>query len=321
MKIKPFFPVLACLILGGFFVSCTSQTRAAKAAEYYSLGMAYFDLGRYDEAERWLTQARSLDRTRLASEYNLGRIAFETGRYEDALTIFDRILQKDPNNTMALKAAAYTRIKTGDFAGAGQLYERILALVPESADDGYNYALVLNAMDKPEEAEAVLAKYPFALVDNKDVLLLYARTLKARHKPEAVDNYSLWLNGNSDPQVQYEFALVLEENGLYARSLEEYRKLLITLPGDAAADQTGGQNEVRKSVVQFAIARLVLIADPENPQGLTELDLAVSEGYADAEEMKKLLENNEITDSAKEGIRKVIEVLEKGGEDAAETDL
>lgn len=321
MKIKPFFPVLACLILGGFFVSCTSQTRAAKAAEYYSLGMAYFDLGRYDEAERWLTQARSLDRTRLASEYNLGRIAFETGRYEDALTIFDRILQKDPNNTMALKAAAYTRIKTGDFAGAGQLYERILALVPESADDGYNYALVLNAMDKPEEAEAVLMKYPFALVDNKDVLLLYARTLKARHKPEAVDNYSLWLNGNSDPQVQYEFALVLEENGLYARSLEEYRKLLITLPGDAAADQTGGQNEVRKSVVQFAIARLVLIADPENPQGLTELDLAVSEGYTDAEEMKKLLENNEITDSAKEGIRKVIEVLEKGGEDAAETDL
>ncbi|MDR1108200.1 MAG: tetratricopeptide repeat protein [Spirochaetaceae bacterium] len=321
MNIKPFFQVLGCFILGGFFMSCTTETRAAKAAEYYALGMAYFDLGKYDEAERWLTQARSLDRTKLASEYNLGRIAFETGRYEDALTIFDRILQKDPNNTMALRAAAYTRIKTGDFPAAEALYERVLALVPESADDGYNYALVLNAMNKPEAAEAVLAKYPFALTDNKDVLLLYARSLKAQHKPEAVDNYSLWLSGNSDSQVQYEFALALEENGLYARSLEEYRKLLPTLPADAAADQTGGQSEVRKAAVQFAIARLLLIADPENPQGLTELDLAVSEGYSDTEEMKKLLENHEITDSAKEGIRKVIEALEKGGEDAAEKDL
>jgi tetratricopeptide (TPR) repeat protein len=278
--------------------------------------MAYFDLGRYDEAEKWLTQAKSMDRTRLASEYNLGRIAFETGRYEDAVTIFDRILQKDPNNIMALKSAAYTRIKTGEFESAGELYRRVLALVPENADDGYNYALVLNAMDKPEEAEEVLLKYPFALVDNKEVLLLYARTLKARHKPEAVDNYSLWLNGNSDSQVLYEFALVLEENGLYARSLEEYRKLLTALPAE-----TDGNSELRRSAIQFALARLLLIADPENPQGLTELGLAVSEGYSDAEVFKKLLDEEAITAAAKEEIRKIITELEKDGEDGTDEAL
>ncbi|MDR2068834.1 MAG: tetratricopeptide repeat protein, partial [Spirochaetaceae bacterium] len=66
---KPFFLLLVCFVFSGFFFSCTSQDRAAKAEEYYALGMAYFDLGRYAEAERWLSQARSLDKTKLASEY------------------------------------------------------------------------------------------------------------------------------------------------------------------------------------------------------------------------------------------------------------
>jgi tetratricopeptide (TPR) repeat protein len=317
MNIKPFL-LLFCLTLSTFTFSCVSQSRAAKAAEYYSLGMAYFDLGRYEEAERWLNQARVLDKTRLASEYSLGRIAFETGRYEEAVKIFESVLKKDPNNIMALKAAAYGSIKTGEFDKAEELYQRVLALVPESADDGYNYALVLNAINKPEEAEEVLAKYPFALLDNKDILLLYARSQAAQNKPEAVDSYNQWLINNSDSQVQYEFALVLEKNGQYARSLEEYRKILTALPGDAAADQNKSGNELRRSAIQFAIARLLLIADSENPQGLTELNLAISEGYSDTEALNKLLQDEKVTDSAKEEIRKIIDTLEKGNEDSTD---
>ncbi|MDR2759687.1 MAG: tetratricopeptide repeat protein [Spirochaetaceae bacterium] len=307
---KPSFLLLICFVFSGFLFSCMSQAQAAKAEEYYALGMAYFDLGRYTEAEKWLNQARVLDKTRLASEYNLGRIAFETGRYEDAIEFFDGILKKDPDNIMALKAAAYSRIKTGDFDQAEALYERVLLLVPENVDDGYNYALVLNAVNKPEKAEDVLSKYPYALLDNKDILLLYARSQRAQRKPEAVDSYSQWLINNSDPQAQYEFALVLEENGLYARSLEEYRKLLVVLPGDSGA----GPNEggLRRSAIQFDIARLLFIADAENPQGITELELAVSEGFSDAEALNKLLDDERISSSAKEAIRKTIDDLKSG---------
>ncbi|MDR0689546.1 MAG: tetratricopeptide repeat protein [Spirochaetaceae bacterium] len=315
MNIKPAFLFLCCLTLSGLLFSCVSQSRAAKAAEYYALGMAYFDLGRYDEAEKWLNQAKSLDKTKLASEYNLGRIAFETGRYEEAIKIFDGILKRDPDNLMILKAAAYSRIKTGEFDEAEKLYEQVLSLVPESADDGYNYALVLNAIKKPDKAEEILAKYPFALLDNKDVLLLYARSQGAQNKPEAVDSYNQWLINNSDSQVQYEFALVLEKNGLYARSLEEYRKILTSLPADTVDDQNKSGSELRKSTIQFSIARLLLSADPENPDGLTELDLAVSEGYSDTEALNKLLDDEKVTDSAKEAIRKIIDELEKDRKD------
>ncbi|MDR2258264.1 MAG: tetratricopeptide repeat protein, partial [Treponema sp.] len=103
--------VPAALFLTWAVSSCA--TWGASAEEYYSLGMAYFELGKFEEAEKWLNRARAADKTKTASEYNLGRIAFEAGRYQDAAKLFERILKKDPENVMALKAAAYTRIKTG----------------------------------------------------------------------------------------------------------------------------------------------------------------------------------------------------------------
>jgi tetratricopeptide (TPR) repeat protein len=297
-------------LLGPLFISCSSQQRAAKAEEYYSLGMAYFELNRYEEAERWLNLAKSVDKTRLASEYNLGRIAYETGRYEDALKLFEGILRKDPDNLMALKAAAYCRIRSGDFKEAEALYVRVLALAPEAVDDGYNYALVLYAMERPAEAEEVLNKYPFALEENKDIQLLYARAQRAQHKPEAVDSYHRRLTGASDPQVEYEYAEVLEENSLYARALETYRSLLAALP--ATDDETSPGPS--RSQVRFRTARLIFIADPGNAEALAELRTALEEGYTgdEGEGTESLLEDERISASDKDAIRALIKELESG---------
>jgi tetratricopeptide (TPR) repeat protein len=317
--------------------------------------MAYFDLGRYEDAEKWLNRARAMDKTKTASEYNLGRIAFEMGRYEDAAEIFDRILQKDPENVLALKAAAYTRIKTRELSRAESLYEQVLTLVPESADDGYNYALVLYALEKPEKAEEVILKYEFRLDENNDVLLLLARIQKAQNKVEAADNYAKWLQNNQDPQVRYEYAQVLEEGEFYARALEEYRTVLSALPPDpvvssgtsgsadsagaetqagsatgsetqagsatgsetrtdsasASASATGAgatapQKGLRRSTVRYAIGRVLMLADSENEEGITELKAAVSEGFVDTEALNALLEEPKIPDSRKNSIRSLI---------------
>ncbi|MDR0376782.1 MAG: tetratricopeptide repeat protein [Spirochaetaceae bacterium] len=285
-----------------WFSSCVSRTEIS-AEEYFSMGMAYLEMGKYEEAEKWLNRAHAVDKTKAASEYNLGRIAFEMGRYEDAVRLFDRILEKDPENILALKAAAYTRIKTGELEKAEALYNRVLALVPESADDGYNHALVLFAMEKYEQAEAVLLKYPFTLEDNTDAFLLLARSQKTLNKPEAVDTYDKWLQRNSDNQVRYEYAQVLEQGEFYAKALEEYRELLNALP---AASQDGALQKLSKPSVRFALGRLLLIADSENEDGINELTLAVTDGFSDAEALEKLLEDARVSDARKDEIRRLI---------------
>ncbi|MDR2495368.1 MAG: tetratricopeptide repeat protein [Spirochaetaceae bacterium] len=281
-----------------FFLSCAYRSGAVSAEEYYTIGMAYFDMGRYDDAEKWLGRARDTDKTMTASEYNLGRIAFERGRYDEALRYFERVLAKDPRNVTALKAAAYTQIKRKDFAASETLYNKVLELSPENADDGYNYALVLYIMEQYERSEEVVSRYSVVLPENSGLLLLLARTQRALHKPEAINRYAQWLEEKSDPAVRAEYAAALEEHGFYARALEEYRSVLKDLKdGD----------QPKKKDLRFAVARLTLTADPESGEGMTDLAEAVAEGFDDREALEKLAAA--VSGEREEEIRRIIAEL------------
>jgi len=198
---------------------------------------------------------------------------------------------------LALKAAAYSRIKTGDIEIAEKHYSRLLSLVPESADDGYNHALVLFALERYTKAEEVLEKYPAALQENKNTMLLYARCQAKLKKVEAIDSFSNWLSINSDAKVRYEYGQVLEDNELYARALEEYRKTLTEIAATAV--------NPKKSEVRFALARVLIIADGENTEGINELQTAVKDGFNDIAAVEGLL-NNKISAANKTSIQEII---------------
>lgn len=282
-----------------FLLSCASRAGAVSAEEYYSLGMAYMDMGRYEEAEIWFQRAQSADKTKTASEYNLGRIAFETGRYEESAEIFESLVRQDPQNTLALKAAAYARIRNDDLELAENHYKKLLELIPESVDDGYNYALVLFALGKTDEASGLISKYAFALYENDDLLLLNARIQKAEKKIEAVDSYDLWLKENSDLQVQFEYAEALEHAELYAKALENYREIF-----DADLSEFPG---LTKPLLRFSIARVLLVSDPSVDDGITELQGAVTDGFTDKEAIGGLLNVTGISAGHKEEIRTILD--------------
>jgi len=275
---------------------------AASAQEYFSIGMAYFELGKYEEAEKWLNRAKQTDRTMVASTYNLGRIAFETKRYEDAAKLFESVLKKDGDNVLALKAAAYSRIKTGDIEIAEKHYAKLFSLVPESADDGYNHALILFALERYTQAEEILEKYPAALQENKDTMLLYARCQAKLKKVEAIDSFSNWLGVNNDAKVRYEYAQILEDNELYARALEEYKKALTEFSEKSV--------NPKKNEVRFALARVMITADGDNAEGVKELQDAVTEGFNDIEAVEKLL-GKKVSAANKSGIQEIINDLKK----------
>jgi tetratricopeptide (TPR) repeat protein len=182
-------------------------------------------------------------------------------------------------------------------------------LVPESADDGYNYALVLFAMEKYADAERVLKSNEFAILDNNDVLLLYARTQKEQGKPEAIDSYASWLANNTDAKVRYEYAQLLESQELYARALEEYR--------EAHAGLSANSVDPSRPELRFTIARLLLIADSEKNDGITELRGAVTDGFDDFDAIEELLADERISDVNKEDIRLIITEGQRAAEAAA----
>ena len=300
-RVAAVFVICAGAVLGG------CATRGLSAEEYFALGMAFFEIGQnrtanrdhyFREAERWLNRARARDRTMAASAYNLGRLHFEAGRFAEAADQFESVLVHDPYNVLALRAAAYTRIRTREIERASELYERFLALVPESADDGYNHALVLFAMQRYDEAERVLRRNEFALMENADFLLLYARAQSRQGKPEAIDSYAAWLVHNTDGRVRFEYALVLEEWSLYARALEEFRLALEEL-GQGATDPS-------RPEARFAVARVLLVADPGNAEGLVELRGAVADGYDDFDAIEALLDDDRISAETGDDIRAIV---------------
>ncbi|MDR1929450.1 MAG: tetratricopeptide repeat protein [Treponema sp.] len=283
-----FAAALLCSTLG-----CVSSS--VKAEEYYAMGEAYFNLKKYPEAERWFKKALGHKKTQAAAEYNLGRSAFELGRYDDAERYFERILARDPENITALRAAAYTCIKTGKLDKAEGFYQAVLALAPENADEGYNHALVLMALGKSGEAEALLLKS--GMPEGADALHLLARAQKEQGKPEAVDTYKACLSRRNREDIRFEYAEVLEAGEFYAKALEEYRGVLRKIEGTADSPDTlpadtgdGGSYAIPEvPLVLFRIARVLLIADPNDPAGSDAFSKALDGGYNDQAELDKLI--------------------------------
>ncbi len=196
-------------------------------------------------------------------------------------------------------------------------YNKILALVPESADDGYNHALVLFAMERFDKAEEVLKKYPFALQDNNDMILLYARTQKALNKIEAIDTYARWLAVNSDKKVRYEYAQLLEKHDLYARAMEEYRVVLSAFDSSSASADAASATaeEFKKSDVRFSLARLLLTADAASGDGITEMETAVKEGYNNIDEVEALQKNTKISAINRDKLRTIVNDIQRAAEE------
>ena len=203
---------------------------------------------------------------------------------------------------MVLQAAAFSRIRNGDLERAEALYDRVLALIPESADDGFNYSLVLHALGKYEESEKVLTNFPFALDESASHLLLFARAQKAQNKVEALDSFARWLiligEDPPNPLGLFEFAQALESAGHHARALERYDEAMAALLRETP--------HLRQSTIRFEKSRLLLTVDPQNEEGLREFNLAVTDGFSDTEAIEALLRDNRLTQSNRTEIQRVL---------------
>jgi len=291
---KTVIKLIVSICTWAFFVSCASGPASVSEDELYSLGKAYYDLGKYSEAEVWFQKASTFKKTKNASMYYLGRIAFQQQKYEDAARIFEALLKSDQDNILLLKAAAFSNLKAQKFEKAELQYKRVIELVPSSKDSTYGYALVLYGLQKYDDAYRLLKDLKADSGEDRDALLLLARTEYKLSFPEALDHYTKWLEKGDDPVVLKEFAEVAEQQALYSRAIEAYKKIKQTNREELAG--------LQKGETDFLIGRLLLLADPSDGQGIKSIETALSAGYNSKEEFDALLADYRLTEDQRQAL-------------------
>ncbi|MCA1950143.1 MAG: tetratricopeptide repeat protein [Treponema sp.] len=291
--------VLVNILFTGLFLfslsSCVTGPSSVSEEELYSIGKAYFDLGKYNEAEVWFQKASRFKKTEAASLYYIGRILFIQQKYDEAAQIFENLLKKDADNLMLLKAAAFSYLASQKFEKAETLYKRVVALSPESKDSGYTYALVLYGLKKYNDALSILKNLNAHAGEDRDALLLLARTEKKLGYPEALDHYSKWLEKGDDPVVLKEFAEVAGGQSLFARAIEALKKIKQSNREAAAG--------LQKGEIDFLLGKYIMISDPSDTQGLKYIESALAAGYKDETQFNLLLSDSKLSDNQKQSIK------------------
>jgi tetratricopeptide (TPR) repeat protein len=129
------------------------------ARSYAFLGLAYRDLGRFDEAKGYLEQGLKLDPHNSACLFNLGFIAERQGDSATAEARFQEALRGNPDFSDALLELANIKIAAGKLAEAKELLRRFVRVSHEPATGYYKLAKVERSLHETAAADRDLSVF------------------------------------------------------------------------------------------------------------------------------------------------------------------
>lgn len=122
------------------------------AVAHANLGMAYHDLGKFDEAAIHYRAAVELDPNLVDAENNLGCLLREQGQLAEAEKRLRALTSKHPSYAAAYYNLGLVLKQQGDLAGAASCYRRAIAVNPRYCEAYYNLGNVLRELEDLEGA-------------------------------------------------------------------------------------------------------------------------------------------------------------------------
>ncbi len=129
------------------------------------LGIAYSDVGRYDDAEKTYRRLITLDPSNARALHNMGNLALRRGDAKEAADWYGRAVAARPAYLLAQYHLAYTQKFLGRYDDAMATYMAVLKSEPSSGreqaartDSLYQMASIELARGAPARAEALLAE-------------------------------------------------------------------------------------------------------------------------------------------------------------------
>ena len=285
--------VAAGLLLGclGILSGCTSAhpPRKELAAAYYDIGNAWFEMKKFDQADKAYQLALYWNPDLKIAVLNMARTKAEIGDATTALELLAPLAAAEPDNLIVAQYQAWLVAKQDGPAAAADLYADLSKKLPGDASVQFNAGYCLEAANRTSEASTALQLWKS--LDGKGYTGL--STLAAVvDKSDRAKGAEAWLDAvnalpENDPKRFLPLAARakdLEFLELYGDALEAWNSAL-GLP--TAADQNRGE-------AQFRLGSLLLLHIEDYPKGSQALIEAWKAGYKDAKAWKSLRSNPDL---------------------------
>lgn len=294
------------LLISLLLVGCQSDLSSRELAEeYFNLGNAFFELGRYQDSFDYYSRAIRLSDDIPAAGYNLARLHEQRGEYAEAVRVLEDLLAEDPSNGLYRETRAFVRFQQGQRSAAREEYAEIIEEYPARVRLRYNLGVL--ELDAGNEARAyrVLAEgIDLAEEDAEYRWVLAEAAFRTDRDAEALEHLEVFRGLSADsPDELARLASRQAEWGFYLASLEILEEIPETVDRDPELLFVRGTVELR--------------ATDDFDRAVDSLAAAVRRGYdPEQEEFTELLEtlSEDERRIIKDRVRNIMEEL-----DSAET--
>jgi tetratricopeptide (TPR) repeat protein len=155
------------------------------------LGMTYFELQRYDDAENAFKRSINLNPDDVCPHYQSGRMYYELGKYQEAITTFERVVRLQPSYG-AFMYIGNAHVYAREFEASLAAYKQAIVLSPRNATAHRQLGIAYDYLTR--YGEAVEEYKQAVLLDPEDATAHYdlARGyLELRNRPAALSEYEL----------------------------------------------------------------------------------------------------------------------------------
>ncbi|NPC58436.1 tetratricopeptide repeat protein [Caenimonas soli] len=155
-----------------------------QARQFFVQGLAHYQAGRFEEAERDFAASLALLPGRPSTLTNLGAARLKLGKFQEAADLLEEALAQEPDNAEALGHRATALAELGQQEQALACVERALAVNPGLAPAWTLRGSLLKDLGRPDEAAAA---YEQAIARGADPELnrYYLAALRGGEVPQA----------------------------------------------------------------------------------------------------------------------------------------
>lgn len=265
-------------------------TPAGIQSHYYSLGLAYNNLGRHSEATVVLNRAVRLNPDLPFAYFTLGDSYEELGdrersiaAFEEAVKTYRRAIKLDPGDKEAHEYLAWACDRLGRYEEALEAYKQAIAIEPNDARNHSSLGLVYEQLGLHEEAiEAYRQAIKIDANDNhaRAYLNLSGAYRELGRYEEALQPLRHYLEANPNDAICFGgLAILYERLGRHEEAIATFKKAITIDPNEGRLYGNLGYLYIDIGRYEEGIGsfRREVEIDPNEPSGYLDLGIAYVE--------------------------------------------